>query len=534
MKSLFLGRKFVPILKKSQNNFKEVKVPQKIIVETSKKEKRRKFGYLASLCMVTGSVIGGGVFVKTQNMVESSGSEALVYAAWVIGGLGIILMGLALIEIFNTSGINNKGIQQWADVFMGKKMSNVARIFLSWFYFPINYMVLPYYAAYLFYNAFGKDFYSGDVPIWEQLIVTITFLLYFIFINGFSTYIGKMQQVVTMFLKMIPIIALMFIAIALPFTDLENADGLTAHQQLQERLNSASNSAKSNAFLGLMVALPSALFAYDGFYESSNITENMISPKKRYPIILVLGLSFIVSIYILISFAMIAGGGDGLSIIDHVFGYDTTTGKALKITLGFMMGVSISGVLNGFCIGVPRFYEREILEGRLPFSKKAIPLMKKWNKKLNSPLMGSIYSLTIAAPWYVLWIIVGIYGYKSMPDFNDVVADWLSVLIFLLIATILIYGIKNRFKPTIKVQKSKFFLPCAIVAANIFYAIGLINFVSKIKSIAETGDHYDTWSLICVSIMIIFIIGSGIYQVLDAKFKIGTKLKAKIFNPKNH
>ena len=208
-------------------------------------------------------------------------------------------------------------------------------------------------------------------------MVTIAFLLYFILINGFSTYIGKIQQVVTMFLKMIPIFALMFIAIALPTTDLLNEDGLTSNQQLQERLSSATNDAKSNAFLGLMVALPSALFAYDGFYESSNITENMIKPKKRYPIILVLGLSFIVSIYILVSFAMIAGGGDGLSIIDHVFGYDTTVGKALKITLGFMMGVSISGVLNGFCIGVPRFYEREILEGRMPFANKARTIMKK-------------------------------------------------------------------------------------------------------------------------------------------------------------
>ena len=55
----------------------------------------RKYGLFTAICMVTGIVIGSGVFFKAQTILQKTeGNMPLGILAWIIGGMIMVMLGL--------------------------------------------------------------------------------------------------------------------------------------------------------------------------------------------------------------------------------------------------------------------------------------------------------------------------------------------------------------------------------------------------------------------------------------------------------
>lgn len=114
-----------------------------------------------------------------------------------------------------------------------------------------------------------------------------------------------------------------------------------------------------------------------------------------------------------------------------------------------------------------------IRANELPFSVNFVNKIKK-----NNAIVGVCYNLVICVPIIIIFCIIGAMGYVNSSDYNsyygnkvsemysfaDLMATWTSVMAFAFILFSIIGAMKNRKTNKVKVQKSKFFYPMAIIS----------------------------------------------------------------------
>lgn len=253
----------------------------------------RGLGLWSATAIVIGDTIGTGIFLVTSDMARAVGSAALVFAAWLIGGLIVLFGAFCYAELgaaFPKAGgpyvYLNRGLGPlwgflfgWMSSFLERPvaMATLAAGFLRFLGFLFPVVSTPLFTSHLGPYTFT---FTAAQPLAALVVVAVTAL------NYLSVRLGGGIQVLLTSLK---IGAILVIVVAGVLLGKQHALAAAA---VVPPLGWGTISA-------LLTALVPAMWAYNGFNDLGALGEEILRPEKNIPRAIIIGLLTVASLYLL-------------------------------------------------------------------------------------------------------------------------------------------------------------------------------------------------------------------------------------------
>ena len=461
--------------------------------------KRKKHGLIFSLSIGMGTMIGAGTFFKNASIANATGSPWLTILTWVIGGIGILATAIALIEITSNKTIGNGGIVDWAKLFINKRFSKMTVWFISMLYIPLTWMPFGFYAAYYTWGVFGVD--PVSVPWYLTMFLTLFYVLWVGIMNSFWLKPGHLFQVYTMAMKLIPLI--LVIIIGLLTKEAFDHGVLSSHPTHTHFGGNASH----HKFSKILLELPAVLFAFDGFYYVANIKDDMKNPKKTLSLAIVLSIVLTILFYSLLSVAVFTySNGNVLEFFKNAFPHELWISKIIQATLV----IAVLNALNGFVISNTKLVEYSSDKGLLPLQK----ILSKRSEKKMIPIGSCLFLTFISLASTLLAFLIGHFYYSNTGDYDpskytnayafiDLLSNWSSVIIMLIIAIIIWGALYNRISNKIEVVKNSLFVTTAIIGAVFLTVIPICNVIIYI--IRAVGEGPGSSDAVYLYVLLLYI-----------------------------
>ncbi|MDT2045909.1 amino acid permease [Priestia aryabhattai] len=353
---------------------------------------KKEIGFLAALTTVIGTVIGAGVFFKPTAVYGATGSASLGLIAWLIGGLLTICAGLTAAEL--SAAIPETGGMM---AYLKRTYGNLVAFLLGWaqtvIYFPANIAALAIIFGTQTISLFGLTANDNQSLIVIIAIATALFLTLMNFLGAKAA--GAIQTIATV-CKLIPLVLIIIF-------------GLLHKGDVPFQLFPVEAGADKDFLTALGSGLLATMFAYDGWILVGNIAGEMKNPKKDLPRAIILGLSAVMTVYLLINVAFLM-----VMSAASLAGTDTPASDAASLIFGAFGGkfvsigilISVFGSINGYVMTGMRIPYAMATENKLPFSK----WFGRLSKKSKVPYNSGIFILFIA----VIMMTIG--GFNTLTD----------------------------------------------------------------------------------------------------------------------
>lgn len=305
---------------------------------------KKKYGLMTAIAMVTGVVIGSGVFFKAEKVLSATGGNLkLGILAWIAGGLIMLACAYAFSILANRIEKVN-GLVDYAEALVGKKYAYFIGWFTSIIYYPCLTMALAWvtarYTCVLLFN--------DRAEITGGLCMTIAafYLIFSFAINLLSPVIAGKVQVSTTVIKLIPLFLM-----AIGGTIYGLTKGYTV-----ENFTTIVNEVQTGP--ALFTAICATAFAYDGWIVATTINAELRDAKKNLPRALVFGSLAVIIVYIL----YYVGLAGGITNAEMMQGGETGARLAFEAVFGKIGGtavfvfvvISCFGTLNGLTLACSR------------------------------------------------------------------------------------------------------------------------------------------------------------------------------------
>ena len=307
----------------------------------------KEVGLITAASIVTGCVIGSGVFVKPGRVLAATGSSSLALWAWVIGAVITIAGGLTIAEI-STRIPKTGGIYIYIEEIYGKTMGFLCGWVLTLVYGPAIMSALA-----LYFGSLLVSFLHLTGPR-AQIIIAIVTTLLLSSLSIFGTKYAGLLQTVSTAAKLIPIFVIAIAGICM------------GHEPV------LGVSSGLPAAAGMGAAILATLWAYDGWIQVGTMAGEMKNPSRDLPPAIILGLSVVAVAYLTVNIAIfhvlpaadVASLNDRAAVVvaEKLFGGFGAT----LIHVGIL--ISIFGCLNGNILSTTRVPYAMGVRGELPFS----------------------------------------------------------------------------------------------------------------------------------------------------------------------
>jgi APA family basic amino acid/polyamine antiporter len=247
----------------------------------------RVLGATHATAIVVGTIIGSGIFLVPSEMMQAVGSSALVYAAWIVGGLLSLFGAMTYAEL--SSMLPFAGGEY---VYLRGAYGDRSAFLYMWTWFAVAKpasiasvtsglaRTLGIFTA---FHWLDTQAIGGDWPVnWSQLFaIAVTWL-----ITGLN-YLGIKKagdfQVFFTVLKVLLIVVVAGFCFA-------SSTGDWSHL-------STSVSNATGGFNGFMIALIATLWAYDGWNDLTMVAGEVKQPQRNLPKALIGGLLIVGLLY---------------------------------------------------------------------------------------------------------------------------------------------------------------------------------------------------------------------------------------------
>jgi len=324
---------------------------------------KRSIGLPAAFAIVTGSMIGSGIFMRPAEMAALLGSPLLILGVWAIAGLFTLFAAMVSAEI--GAMLPQTGGQY---IFMRTIYGKFWSYLFGWANFSVINtagtagiaFIFAQYLEYFFklprFAVATEQSFSihlpmiGDILPLENMggkLVTILILGIFTFINYKSTRAGSGLQ---LFFTIVKITVIALLIGGLFFSGNGNAAHFTGVQHAPRLPGIAMIAA-------IVAAINGALQSYDGWANMLMVAGEIKEPKKNIPKSLLLGISIVVLIYMLITAAMIY-----ILPVQQMAGSSLVAADAARVAFGSIGGgliaalicISVLGATQGCVLTPPR------------------------------------------------------------------------------------------------------------------------------------------------------------------------------------
>jgi basic amino acid/polyamine antiporter, APA family len=305
----------------------------------------RGLGVWSATAIVIGDTIGTGVFLVTSDMARAAGSTALVFAAWIVGGLIVLFGAFCYAELgaaFPKAGgpyvYLSRGLGPlwgflfgWMSSFLDRPvaMATLAAGFLRLMGFLFPVIGTPLFRGHL--GSYEIAFTAAQ-PLAALVVLAVTA------INYLNVRTGGAIQVWLTCMKMGTILVIVVAGV------------LFGSHAVGETAASPTITPWSWKTIGaLLTALVPAMWAYNGFADLGDLGEEIVHPQKNIPVAIILGLFTVGSLYLLanvvyfhtLTFAQIAASQHVASDVVRSF-----AGARGAAWLTLAMAISALGALH--------------------------------------------------------------------------------------------------------------------------------------------------------------------------------------------
>ena len=246
-------------------------------MKNQKTEQKQRYGLLTAITLITGTVIGSGIFFKAPKVLDATnGSVPLGILMFALAALAIIFGSLAIGQIAARTD-KPGGIMTYYEEFISPRVACSYGWFEVFIHYPAIIAVLSWIAGVYFCTLFNIE---GSLLL-QCGIGTAWILICFAF-NALSRKGGGYFQNASTFIKMIPLLLVAIFGLIL-------GDPITALKARPLASNSAS---------GLLAAVGPLCFAYDGWHVATFVQADIKNPKRNMPLALFLTPLVITIVYI--------------------------------------------------------------------------------------------------------------------------------------------------------------------------------------------------------------------------------------------
>lgn len=359
-------------------------------------------GLFSAFTLTVSSVIGSGVYKKVAPMSAELLSPDLVLMAWVVAGLITLCGTLSNAEV---AGLLADSGGEY--VYFRKIYNKFFAFLFGWTTFTVIRSAAVASIAYIFSQSFNALIPVPTLPdSWAQISVLGVFTpfdnfgvkcLTVLLILGLSynNYIGlKFGEGLSKGVLII-VVSSIFLIIVL---------GLTIGGGSWENFSTTSSHYVPRSFAdpsfitSFFAALLAAFWAYEGWSATGYIGGEIKNPKRNLPLALVLGVSFVMVVYVLINFTYLyvlpideivdsqksQNTIAAITVIRHFLG----SGGALFISILILL--TTFGCTNTTLLGPPRLYYAMAKEGM--FFKSASYIHPKYNTPSNAIVIQAVWS----------------------------------------------------------------------------------------------------------------------------------------------
>ena len=365
-------------------------------------ELKKRYGLLTAICMVSGIVIGSGVFFKAQTILQVTGGNMLYgVIAWILGGAVMLFCVLAFAVMAQKYEKVN-GIIDYAEATVGRPYAYAVGWFMSIIYYPTLVSVLAWLSARYFLTficSVNPDFpmtisaaEGGCVTGPECFVLAAFFLIASYSLNVLSPRISGKFQVSTTVIKLVPLLLMAVIGTIYGFT--HNIAGTDTSILVQNFSNTKGD------FGVMFSAVVATAFAYEGWIVATSINSELKNSKRNLPIALIVGSLIIIAVY-LFYFIGVAGGESVENLMENgaTVAFTNVFGSVFGNVLNLFVAISCMGTLNGLMLGCTRglysVASRDI--GPKPH------VFKEVDKQTNMPSNSATVGLFMCIVWFLFF-----------------------------------------------------------------------------------------------------------------------------------
>lgn len=360
---------------------------------------KRKYGLFTGIAMITGIVIGSGIFFKSDNILLWTNGD--VKAGVIIFAIAAIAIIFGSLSISQLASLTDKpgGIITYAEEFCSTPISCAFGWFQSFLYLPSITAVVAWVAGIYTCILFNIP---GTLEM-QVLIGTLYIIILYIF-NVLSAKLGGYIQNGTTIIKLIPLFVIAFAGLA-----------------FGDPVQSITYSKASVGTIGLLSAIPPIAFSFDGWSISTSICHEIKDSKKNLPRALIISPILILVIYVLyfVGISSLVGPDKIMSMGDAHVNYAANLiwgNMGAKLILVFVI-ISVLGTVNGLSLASIRLPYAMGIRNMIPGSK----LISKENNKLGDmPVNSAILAFAFSILMMVVHYVTQKYGLLYNSDISEI------------------------------------------------------------------------------------------------------------------
>lgn len=441
---------------------------------------KKNYGLFTAITMITGVVIGSGIFFKSDDVLSyTKGNMLLGVLVFAIAAVAIIFGCLAISQLATRTD-KPGGIIAYAQEFVNLKVASAFGWFQTFLYIPTLGAVISWVAAMYICQLFNIPFSVGLCSL-----IGIVCLVVLYFVNIISVKLGGMFQNAAMIIKLIP---LLLVAIA----------GLLFGNPGEITSNDFELIRNTSIGTGWIAAFAPIAFSFDGWIVATSISNEIRNSKRNLPIALICAPIVILLAYVLyfVGVCSLVGPDKVMEMGDaSVYtAFRELIGPAGSKALLVFICISVLGTLNGLVIAMIRMpYSLAIR--KMIFAEKT--LAKESEKFGGMPVNSAIFGFIVTLVWCLVHYLTTTAGMQGDVSEISICVSYLNYcILYVAVMRLAKRGeIKNKFMGYV--------VPVLAIFGSFVILLGSIR-----------NSYFPIYLLICLSIMLIgFLYGRNAKEI---------------------
>lgn len=354
---------------------------------------QKKYGLITSITMITGIVIGSGVFFKSDDVLKyTNGNMLLGIIVFVVAAIAIVFGSLTISQLAARTDTPG-GVIGYAEHFVNKQTAGAIGWFQMFLYFGPLTAVVSWVAGLYLCQLFGIEATHTN-----STLLGLVALLAIYLINTVSAVLGGAFQNAAMLIKLIPLI--MIAVLGMIFGN--NIE--IVKQDIQTFSHAASASAWTAAFAPIA-------FSYDGWSVATTVCHKIKDSKRNLPIAMMIAPLVVLACYLLYfvgitsylgAETVMAQGNESVYLAaNQMFG--AFGGRLILI----FVVISVLGTLNGIVLAYIQLPYSLALHQMIPFGK----VFQKTSEKTGGMPFGSAaFACLLSLIWLFIHYMTLVYN----------------------------------------------------------------------------------------------------------------------------
>ncbi|MFZ3341577.1 MAG: amino acid permease [Terriglobales bacterium] len=367
--------------------------------------------------IVVGTIIGSGIFLVPQEMMQAVGSARVVYLAWVVGGILSFFGALTYAEL---GAMKPQAGGEY--VYVRDAYGPLAGFLYGWTWFLIAkpasiatittglVRTLATFPAFAFFsqNCFSMSSFSHPFAVTYGQLAAIVAAMAITWLNYIGVRKAGEFQLLFTLLKVAIILAIV-------------AVGFTYSRGTWANFATEFAGAKGG-IAGFFAALVAALWAYDGWNDLNMVAGEIRNPQRNIPLSLIWGVATVGVLYILVNAAVqyvmpaasvAASARPAADAVALALGHAGASLVSIGIAVSMLVtlnGTTMSGARVPFAMSRDGYFFESIAKVHPRFHTPSVALLVQCGLSIILLLIGGsfrqFFSLAIFAEW-LFYMIAG-------------------------------------------------------------------------------------------------------------------------------